>query len=184
MAASKRIPKEYKDLASFHTKDLPSVVMPMPITIEGFYARPKSPSDIFNWEGCILGPEGTPYEGGIFLLDISFPPNYPFSAPKLKFKTRIYHCNVNSEGGICLDILKNTWSPALTISKVLLSLSSLLSDPNPSDPLVADIAQQLRNNKKAHDQTAREWTDKYAKPAARSPTDAPNPNPNPAPGKK
>lgn len=98
MAASKRIPKEYKDVLAFHTKDIPNVVLPMPVTVEGFYARPKNPSDIFNWEGCILGPEGTPYEGGIFLLEIAFPTNYPFSAPKIKFLTKLYHCNVNAEG--------------------------------------------------------------------------------------
>jgi ubiquitin-conjugating enzyme E2 D/E len=181
-AASKRIPKEYKDLLQFPTKDIPTVVMPMPLTIEGFYARPKNASDIFNWEGIIAGPEGTPYEGGLFLLEISFPPNYPFSPPKLKFLTKIYHCNVNSEGGICLDILKHTWSPALTISKVLLSLSSLLGDCNPSDPLVGDIAQLYKTDRAKHDANARSWTEKYAKPKARGANDPPNPNPNPAPG--
>ena len=74
----------------------------------------------------------------------------------------VYHCNVNDMGGICLDILKDSWSPALTISKVLLSISSLLSEPNPDDPLVGDIAMQLKRDKKRHDAVAREWTLKYA----------------------
>jgi len=102
------------------------------------------------------GPGETPYQGGVFFLNINFPADYPFKPPKCQFSTKIYHCNVNANGAICLDILKDQWSPALTISKVLLSLSSLLSDPNPSDPLVPEIAQLLLKDKSKHDQTARE----------------------------
>ena len=76
---------------------------------------------------------GSPYSGGVYFLDIHFPPDYPFKPPKLTFRTRIYHCNINSNGQICLDILKDQWSPALTISKVLLSICSLLTDANPSE---------------------------------------------------
>lgn len=73
----------------------------------------------------------SPYKDGVFFLDIQFPTDYPFKPPKVTFRTRIYHCNVNSSGQICLDILKEQWSPALTISKVLLSICSLLTDANP-----------------------------------------------------
>jgi len=117
---------------------------------------------MFHWQATIMGPEDSPYSGGVFFLDIQFPADYPFKPPKVHFTTRIYHCNINSNGGICLDILKDQWSPALTISKVLLSICSLLTDPNPDDPLVPDIAQLLKTDKARHDSTAREWTSKYA----------------------
>ena len=70
-----------------------------------------------------MGPAETPYAGGVFFLDIVFPPDYPFKPPIINFTTKIYHCNVNATGGICIDILKELWSPALTINKVLLSVS-------------------------------------------------------------
>ena len=118
--------------------------------------------NIFEWEAVILGPLGTPYEGGVFKLNISIPTNYPFKPPIVHFTTKIYHPNINSSGSICLDILKTQWSPALTISKILLSICSLLSDPNPNDPLVPDIANILKNNIELYNKTAREWTLLYA----------------------
>ena len=118
--------------------------------------------DIFHWHATILGPDDSPYSTGVFSLNIHFPSDYPFKPPKITFITRIYHCNINSNGGICLDILKDQWSPALTISKVLLSIGSLMTDPNPDDPLVPEIAQLYRNNKTRHDENAREWTNRYA----------------------
>ena len=86
-----------------------------------------------------MGPAGSPYESGVFFLDIHFPHDYPFKPPKVTFRTRVYHCNVNSQGAICLDIIKNNWSPALTISKVLLSICSLLTDANPRESPGIDI---------------------------------------------
>jgi ubiquitin-conjugating enzyme E2 D/E len=119
-------------------------------------------NNFFKWQATIIGPEGSPYHGGIFNLNIDLPEDYPFKPPKVTFITKIYHCNINSNGAICLDILKNKWSPVLTISKVLLSICSLMDDANPNDPLVYEIAELLRKNKKLHDETAREWTFKYA----------------------
>ena len=118
--------------------------------------------NMFEWQATILGPEGTPYHGGVFFLKINFPSNYPFQPPKIRFETKIYHCNINSNGGICLDILKGQWSPALTVSKVLLSISSLLSEPNPDDPLIPEIAKLYKKDKAKHDMNAREFTIKYA----------------------
>ena len=118
--------------------------------------------DLFHWKGSIIGPADSPYDAGVFFLDITFSQDYPFKPPKVKFTTKIYHCNVSDKGGICMDILKDNWSPALTISKVLISLCSLLTDPNPNDPLQPNIAKQYKTNRQAHDQTARQWTIKYA----------------------
>jgi len=118
--------------------------------------------DIFNWEGVIFGPTGTPYEGGVFRLGIRFPTEYPFKQPHVQFNTKIYHPNINSAGGICLDILKTQWSPALTISKVLLSILSLLTDPNPDDPLWPEVAHEYKTNRVLFDVKAREWTARYA----------------------
>ena len=118
--------------------------------------------DMYKWQATIMGPEGSPYHGGVFFLTIDFPVDYPFKSPRIIFKTPIYHCNINSNGSICLDILKDQWSPALTISKVLLSICSLMDDPNPNDPLVPEIADLLVKNKQLHDEHARIMCMKHA----------------------
>lgn len=118
--------------------------------------------DLFHWEGSILGPEGSPYEGDIFFIELKFSNEYPFKPPLVSFQTRIYHCNVHTSGKICLDILKEHWSPALTIEKILLSISSLLTDPNPNDPLSPEIAHLMKTNYSEFEATAREWCRKYA----------------------
>ena len=145
--ALKRITKELSDLQ----KDPPSNCSAGPIT-----------DDLFRWQATIMGPADSPFTGGIFFLEINFPADYPFKPPKCHFTTKIYHPNINSSGGICLDILKENWSPALTVSKLLLSICSLLTDPNPNDPLVPEIATLYKKNREQYDITAKEWTTKYA----------------------
>ncbi|KAK7457017.1 hypothetical protein VKT23_010320 [Stygiomarasmius scandens] len=120
--------------------------------------------NLFLWRGTIPGPEGSVYEGGVFNVEVQLAADYPFTSPKVVFKTRIYHMNISDRGDICIDILKHNWSPALSLFKVMLSLSSLLTDPNPKDPLVSSIANQYVMNRKLHDSTARQWTELYAKP--------------------
>uniref|UniRef100_A0A672P4Q7 E2 ubiquitin-conjugating enzyme n=1 Tax=Sinocyclocheilus grahami TaxID=75366 RepID=A0A672P4Q7_SINGR len=117
---------------------------------------------VFHWQATIMGPNDSPYQGGVFFLTIHFPTDYPFKPPKVAFTTRIYHPNINSNGSICLDILRSQWSPALTISKVLLSICSLLCDPNPDDPLVPEIARIYKTDNEKYNRIAREWTQKYA----------------------
>ncbi|MQL80578.1 hypothetical protein Taro_013036 [Colocasia esculenta] len=118
--------------------------------------------DMFHWQATIMGPADSPFAGGVFLVSIHFPPDYPFKPPKVSFRTKVFHPNINSNGSICLDILKEQWSPALTISKVLLSICSLLTDPNPDDPLVPEIAHMYKSDRAKYETTARSWTQKYA----------------------
>uniref|UniRef100_A0A1A9W9S5 E2 ubiquitin-conjugating enzyme n=1 Tax=Glossina brevipalpis TaxID=37001 RepID=A0A1A9W9S5_9MUSC len=126
------------------------------------YSAGLKGDNLYEWECVILGQEDTVYEGGVFFLDMHLSPEYPFKPPKVAFRTRIYHCNINSRGNICIDILRDNWSPALTISTLLLSICSLMSDCNPADPLVYSIAIQYLQNREEHDRTARHWTEKYA----------------------
>ena len=99
-----------------------------------------------------MGPEGSPYENGRFFLDIQFPSEYPFRPPKVTFRTRVYHCNIASTGQICLDILKNEWSPALTVRTALISLQALMSAPEPDDPQDAVVAKQYKENQNKLDE--------------------------------
>jgi len=121
-------------------------------------------TSLFEWKGSIPGPEGSIYEGGLFHVNITIPTDYPFSSPRVTFTTRIYHMNISPQGNICLDILKTNWSPALSLFKVMLSISSLLTDPNPKDPLVPSIAAEYTRRRAAHDATARTWVQLYALP--------------------
>jgi ubiquitin-conjugating enzyme E2 D/E len=151
MAAARRLAKELQSIA----RDTEG---------SNVTATPVETGNLFHWRGSMQGPPGTPYEGGIFALDISFPPEYPSKPPKVRFVTRIYHANVSDDGGICLDILRDQWSPVLSIAKVLLSISSLLTDPNPDHGLRPDAVKQLRSDRPSYDRTAKEWTAKYAQP--------------------
>ncbi|XP_034688342.1 probable acyl-activating enzyme 18, peroxisomal isoform X2 [Vitis riparia] len=114
-------------------------------------------------DDCSAGPKGTPYEGGIFFLDITFPSDYPFKPPKVVFKTRIYHCNVDSAGNLSVDILKDSWSPALTISNVLLAIRSIFTKPDPYNALVPGIAHLYLADRPKHDEVATEWTLRFAR---------------------
>ncbi|KAL2542184.1 SUMO-conjugating enzyme UBC9 [Abeliophyllum distichum] len=142
---SRLILKELKDIQ----KDPPPSITAGPVA-----------EDMFHWQATIMGPPDSPYAGGVFLVTIHFPPDYPFKPPKVAFRTKVFHPNINSNGSICLDILKEQWSPALTISKVLLSICSLLTDPNPDDPLVPEIAHMYKTDKNKYETTARSWTQK------------------------
>ncbi|KAK8948226.1 Ubiquitin-conjugating enzyme E2 8 [Platanthera guangdongensis] len=157
--ASRRIIKELKDL---HRDPPTSCSAGKSLNFQISDPGPASSDDMFHWQATIMGPNDSPYAGGVFLVTIHFPPDYPFKPPKVAFRTKVFHPNINSNGNICLDILKDQWSPALTISKVLLSICSLLTDPNPDDPLVPEIAHMCKNDRQRYEATARNWTQKYA----------------------
>lgn len=110
----------------------------------------------------VTGPNDSPFEGGVFKLELFLPEDYPMSAPKVRFITKIYHPNIDRLGRICLDVLKDKWSPALQIRTILLSIQALLSAPNPDDPLANDVAELWKVNEAEAIRNAREWTQKYA----------------------
>jgi len=120
--------------------------------------------DLSHMCATIEGPVGTPYEGGVFEIDIRLPEDYPYNPPKMQFKTKVWHPNISSQtGAICLDILKDQWSAALTLKTTLISLQALLSAPEPNDPQDAMVAQQYLNDYQAFLNTARSWTATFAK---------------------
>ncbi|TFK22922.1 hypothetical protein FA15DRAFT_705929 [Coprinopsis marcescibilis] len=117
----------------------------------------------FHLKGSFVGPEDTPYAGGKFEVDIVIPESYPFQPVKMKFLTKVYHPNVSSQSGaICLDILKDAWSPVLTLKSTLISLQSLLCSPEPNDPQDAEVAKHYMTSRGSFEQTARYWAQIYA----------------------
>ena len=145
-----RVMKEYSDL----NKDKSNAVQ---VKMVG--------DDIHHWKGIIKGPIDTCYQGGIFEIDIIIPPDYPFKPPKMKFDTKIWHPNISSvTGAICLDILKNEWTPALTIRTALISLQALMCAPVPEDPQDAVVARQYMSDINLFNQTAKQWVQEQANP--------------------
>ncbi|PHH73337.1 hypothetical protein CDD80_3898 [Ophiocordyceps camponoti-rufipedis] len=147
MALPKRIVKETERL----------MAEPVP----GISAVPHD-DNLRYFDVQIHGPSQSPYEGGVFKLELFLPDDYPMTPPKIRFLTKIFHPNVDKLGRICLDVLKNNWSPALQIRTILLSIQALLGAPNPDDPLAADVAKSWKENEQAAIATAKEWTKKYA----------------------
>merc|ERR1711876_97730 len=110
----------------------------------------------------VFGPADSPYENGKFDLELFLPEEYPMAPPKVRFMTKIFHPNIDKLGRICLDILKDKWSPALQIRTVLLSIQALLSAPEPSDPLDTTVADHFTHDRKGAEALAKQWNDQYA----------------------
>nr|XP_020737679.1 ubiquitin-conjugating enzyme E2 T [Odocoileus virginianus texanus]XP_020737680.1 ubiquitin-conjugating enzyme E2 T [Odocoileus virginianus texanus] len=115
----------------------------------------------------ILGGANTPYEKGVFKLEVHIPERYPFEPPQIRFLTPIYHPNIDSAGRICLDVLKlppkGAWRPSLNIATLLTSVQQLMAEPNPDDPLMADISSEFKYNKPVFLKNAMQWTEKHAR---------------------
>lgn len=151
MSAEPRLVKELNDIGRSDDES-------------GVQAVPVDSSNNRHLTGTIRGSTGTPYEGGVFNIDIKIPAGYPFEPPKMRFISKIWHPNISSQtGAICLDILKDQWSPALTIKTALLSLQALLCAPEPDDPQDAEVARMYKNDRDEYNRTAKFWTESYAK---------------------
>ncbi|KAH3670687.1 hypothetical protein OGAPHI_001202 [Ogataea philodendri] len=149
MSRVKRIAKELEDVK----KD----------ALSGVTLTLVEEDDLSHLKGTFIGPPGTPYEGGLFEVDIQIPDAYPFKPPLMKFDTKIYHPNISSQtGAICLDILKDAWTPILTLKSSLISLQSLLQSPEPTDPQDAQVAKVYMSDPKKFAETAASWTKIYA----------------------
>ncbi|KAG0655623.1 hypothetical protein C6P46_000791 [Rhodotorula mucilaginosa] len=157
-ARNKRLAREFQECQKDNT-----------VTIE------QIGDSLDHFVGSFAGPEGTAYEGGRFVVDIVAPPRYPFEPLKMKFVTKVYHPNISSQTGfICLDILKSSWSPVFTLRTCLVSLQSLLSTPEPSDPQDAEVAKHYLTDRQGFESTARYWTEVYARPDPSSRTHTPS----------
>ena len=117
--------------------------------------------NIMKWEVDFMGPLNTPFENGKFTLTIDFTDNYPYAPPIISFKNKMFHPNINSYGNICLDILKTQWSPIMKMSQVILSIISLLDDPNEKDPFNSEAARLYSSDKDEYDRKVKELTKLY-----------------------
>ncbi|KAF6212397.1 hypothetical protein GE061_012919 [Apolygus lucorum] len=161
MNADRRILRETQDLLK----------EPVP----GIVVKPDL-SNLRYFQIEMSGPPDTPYDGGTFELELFLPKDYPMAPPRVRFLTKIYHPNIDHLGRICLDVLKERWTPALQIRTALLSIQSLLASPNPDSALNDEVAEQWRKNELTALDIAKNWTRKYATKSVGS-TSPSNPTP-------
>lgn len=120
-------------------------------------------SDLRNWIVSIKGPADCPYYNGTFKLKFSFPENYPFKPPEVKFITTVYHPNIKLDSGeICLDVFSSSWTPTQKVSEILEKIGSILRNPSTSSPLEPDIANEFQNSYSTFEKKAKEYTIKFA----------------------
>lgn len=127
---------------------------------EKFDAEPEN-DNLYHWRVVIVGLPNTPYDGGSFLIDIVFPPDYPFKHPTITFMTKIMHPNVNKHGAICLSVL-DEWAPNYTMLNVLLAIVSFLREPNYDNPLMPELSQLYKSNPKQYFTTVAAYTRQHA----------------------
>jgi ubiquitin-conjugating enzyme E2 A len=127
---------------------------------DGVTAAPLNETNLFEWQAMITGPDDTPYEGGLYELNLSIPCNYPVKAPKVRFKTEIFHPNIYKNGDICIDILQDQWSEVMSIEKILISIRSLLNEPNANSPANSEAALLYKEHRNEFNQRIRNDIDK------------------------
>ncbi|EDV29319.1 Ubiquitin-conjugating enzyme E2 L3 [Trichoplax sp. H2] len=154
MAATRRLTKELAELKKNE--------------INGFRDIKVNETNILNWQGLIV-PNSAPYNKGAFKIEITYPAEYPFKPPKITFKTRIYHPNIDEKGQVCLPIVSpENWKPATKTDQIIFSLIALINDPEPEHPLRTDIAEEYSKDRKKFMRSAEDFTRKYAE---KRPTD-------------
>ncbi|KAJ3148306.1 Ubiquitin-conjugating enzyme E2 7 [Geranomyces michiganensis] len=152
--ALKRLMTEYKEL----TTNPP----------DGIHAGPITEEDFFTWEALISGPVDTPYEGGVFEATITFPKDYPLSPPVMKFVSPMFHPNVYSDGTVCISILhppgddphqyehaSERWSPVQSVEKILLSVVSMLAEPNDESGANIEACKMWREDRARFEEIVR-----------------------------
>ena len=155
MAATRRLAKELEDIRK--------------AKMSSFRDINVDESNILCWQGLIV-PENAPYNKGAFRIEIIFPAEYPFKPPKITFKTKIYHPNIDEKGQVCLPIISaEHWKPATKTEQVIQSLVALVNDPEPDHPLRSEIAEEYTRDRKKFCKTAEEFTKKHGE---KRPSDA------------
>lgn len=119
--------------------------------------------NLLLWNASIEGPKDSPYEGYLFSINITIPSSYPIRPPNVNFITSILHPNINQQGAVCLDILKDNWSPSITLYKLLISIQSLLNDPNFDDPLVPELTTLHSQDCKGYEEKVKYWCKRFAR---------------------
>lgn len=131
--------------------------------VDTIVAGPITEDDLFRWEAVIEGPTDTPFDGGMFHATLTFPNDYPLSPPVMRFTTEIWHPNVYKDGTVCCSILHSPsdpfyaehelpseqWSPIQSVEKILLSVVSMLAEPNDQSPANVDASIQYRQHRAA-----------------------------------
>lgn len=147
MAATRRLQKELQDLRNAGLKAFRDIQV--------------DDANILLWQGLLV-PDSAPFNKGAFKIEIQFPAEYPFKPPKLVFKTKIYHPNVDEKGQICLPIVSvENWKPATKTEQVIQALVNLVNEPEPDHPLRGDLAEEYTRDKKKFFKNAEEFTKKH-----------------------
>ncbi|XP_052868841.1 ubiquitin-conjugating enzyme E2 R2 [Anopheles bellator] len=131
--------------------------------VEGFRVKLLNEDNLFEWEVAIFGPPDTLYQGGYFKAHMKFPPDYPYSPPSIRFLTKVWHPNVYENGDLCISILHppvddpqsgelpcERWNPTQNVRTILLSVISLLNEPNTYSPANVDASVMYRRWRDSH----------------------------------